>query len=135
MPRKIKATERSHPSSAEISGSDDSSSESEGNAGTFNEGKTPSKSSGATSTAAPKSLKPVCPTPVRIAVGTFSVLIAAGGCVMSVLGANGLYHPADTNISLHRGLLGGGLALVAVGGLGILSAFLEREHVQPATQA
>jgi hypothetical protein len=119
MKVKSKSPVKPNDSSVEIGSSSDTSSDSVAADGAFDEGK------GVT-----HSVMPIFPTPVRILVGGFSALAAVGGCVMSVIGANGLYEPADPNPSLHRGLLGGGLCLLAMGGVGVLSTFVKREHAQ-----
>jgi hypothetical protein len=129
MPNKISHVTSSHSESAEGSESDDSSSKSEKATGKFNEGRPSENSSSSLPAAYYKTLTHICPAPVRIVIGVFSTLTAVGGCVMSVLGANGLYDQTAPDHSLHQGLLGGGLTLVGAGGIGILSTFLKREHM------
>lgn len=135
MPSKIKRSAETPSHSNDISESDNSSSENEHAAGNFNEGRSTNEPSPTNSASTNKRLTPICPAPVRISIGVFSTLVAVGGCVMSVLGANGLYDLSAPDHSVHRGLLGGGLTLVAAGGFGILSTFLEREQAQGTAQA
>lgn len=130
MTGKLKGVEKSNASSIEIGSSSDSSSDSEGVDGAFDEGKA-NRSADEAATPS-KAYVPVCPTPVRILIGVFSTLLTVGGGAMSVIGANALYDPPAPNPSLYRGLLGGGIALLAAGGFGIASTFFEREQVQPA---
>lgn len=126
MTGKIKAVERSNAHSVDVGDSSDSGSESEDMAGAFDEGRTETQPSAAESADAREALTPLCPTPVRIVVGVFSSLVAIGGCTMSVIGFHGLQDPADADYLLHRGLLGGGLALLTSGAMGIASTFVQR---------
>lgn len=136
MPRTIHRHTRSSDSSIEVGSSVDSSSDSEGIDGAFDEGKADVLSSAPASAAPAKTWVPVCPTPVRMAVGVFSGLTAVGGCVMSVVGFLGMQDAHDADFSLHQGLLGGGIALLSAGGAGVVSAFWQREQAQPpATHA
>ena len=132
MKGKVKAVEKSHASSVEISEPSDTSNDNESVDGTFDEGKADRKPAAAESAVLPKAYVPACPTPVRIVVGVFSTVVAVGGCAMGVIGGNALYYPPDPDPSLHRGLLGGGLALLVTGAAGIVSAFFQREQTQPA---
>ena len=125
MSSKVKRSAATPSYSNDVSESDDSSSKNEHAAGNFNEGRSTNEPSPTNTASTNKRLTPICPAPVRISIGVFSTLVAVGGCVMSVLGANGLYDQTAPNHSLHQGLLGGGLTLVAAGGIGILSTFLK----------
>ena len=134
MTGKIKALQKSHDNSIEVSSASDSSSD--GADGAFNEGKATGRTPVVDSSAQPKGLVPVFPTPVRLVVGVFSALVAVGGCTMAVIGFKGTWNSPDPDPSLHAGLLGGGLTLVAAGALGVVSAFFVREQAQPqATHA
>ncbi len=137
MPNKIKPVAGSQSNCVETSSSDQSSSESksENATGKFNEGRPSEKSSAALPATDNRALTPICPMPARIAIGTFSILAAVGGCVMSVLGSNGLYDHTAADHSLHRGLLGGGLTMIAAGGMGIMATFLIQKQVQAPAPA
>lgn len=128
MTGKIKALQKSQDNSIEVSSASDSRSDDAD--GAFNEGKVTGTSAAIDISAQPKGLVPVCPTPVRIVVGVFSGLLTVGGCAMAVIGFKGSLNSPDPDPSLHAGLLGSGLTLVAAGALGVLSVFFEREQAQ-----
>ena len=123
MPPKLNAVKPLHASPA-VADNRPHSDESDGVDGAFDEGNANTNSASA-------ALAYLCPTTVRLTVGMYSVLTAVGGCVMCLMGANGLYNVPDPDSSLHSGLLGGGLALVASGGFGIASTFLQRPQAHP----
>lgn len=136
MTGKIKALQASHDSSVEVGGSDDSSNRSNRTDGAFDEGKAVGKSPAIDASAPPIGLVPVCPTPVRAVVGLFSGVLAVGGCVMALYGFRGTQTSPDHDPSLHAGLLGGGLTMLAAGALGVISVFFEREPAPaPAAHA
>lgn len=86
----------------------------------------------ANSTTDEKNLTPLCPLPVRIAVGVFSSLGAIAGMALAIVGGNALNGPNDPEADLHRVMLGSGGAMLGLGLLGLLSTQVGREHPAPS---
>jgi hypothetical protein len=125
-------THRRTESSAEIESSDSSSSDnhaepSKNYQGDYSEGQV-AKSVNATS--AEKIFTPLCPAPVRLAIGVFSMLGAAAGMTMAIVAGNALNSPSDPEADLHRAMFGAGAAMLGLGFIGVLSTQVKKE--QPA---
>ena len=134
MPRTVH-THHASNSSSYIDSADSSSSEEQvkhtKNAqGSYAEGQIAHPTS---STTAEKNLIPICPLPVRIAVGVFCGLSAVAGMALMIVGGNELNSPNDPEANLHRVMLGSGGGMLTVGFLGMLSTQIGRENLAPST--
>jgi hypothetical protein len=128
-------TPRRTESSAEIDSSDSSSSDNhakrlDDHQGAYSEGRV-AKTANATSTE--KIFTPLCPAPVRLAIGVFSVLGAAAGMTMAIVAGNALNSPSDPEADLHRAILGAGAAMLGLGFIGVLSTQVQKEQTAPST--
>lgn len=132
MTNKVKPTDVSHSSSIEVGGSYDSSSNSAEVDGEFNEGKANRDSAATSIGSKAETFVPLCPKPVRIAVGVFSGLLAVGGCVMSVIGFDRIFDTPNQDHALQYGLIGGGIAMIGSAGIGAWSIFAEQKQLQPS---
>lgn len=70
---------------------------------------------------------PICPTPVRMIVGVFSMLTGAVGVGMMVYGGIGLNNPDNPELDKHRAMLGVGAAMMIVGFFSAVSTTLYRK--------
>ncbi len=82
---------------------------------------------------AEKNLIPICPAPVRIAVGVFCGLGTVAGMALTIVGGNALNSLTDPEANLHRVMLGSGAAMLGLGFLGLLATQVSRENPAPAT--
>lgn len=116
--------------SADLSSSEEQLNRPENAQGNYAEGQVARTTN---STTAEKNLIPICPAPVRIAVGVFCGLGAIAGMALTIVGGNALNSPNDPEASLHRVMLGSGAAILGLGFLGVLSTQLSRANPAPST--
>ena len=114
-------THRRTESSAEIDSSDSSSSDNhakrlDDHQGAYSEGRVATTENTASTE---KIFTPLCPAPVRLAIGVFSMLGAAAGMTMAIVAGNALNSPSDPEADLHRAMLGAGAAMLGLGFIGV----------------
>ncbi len=71
---------------------------------------------------------PLCPQPVRTAIGIFSAMAGLTGMAMLIVGGMGLNNQTDPDSALDQTLAGGGGALMALGFFGACSTQLHTER-------
>lgn len=134
MPRTVHANHSSENSgyidSADSSSSEEQVKRPENAQGNYAEGQVARTIN---STAAEKNLIPICPAPVRIAVGVFCGLGAVAGMALAIVGGNALNSPTDPEANLHRVMFGSGAAMLGLGFLGLVSTQVSRENSAPST--
>ena len=134
MPRTVHANHSSENSgyidSADSSSSEEQVKRPENAQGNYTEGQVARTTN---STTAEKNLIPICPAPVRIAVGVFCGLGIVAGMALTIVGGNALNSPTDPEANLHRVMLGSGAAMLGLGFLGLLATQVSRENPAPAT--
>ncbi len=128
-------THRRTESSAEIDSSDSSSSDNhakclDDHQGAYSEGRVATTENTASTE---KIFTPLCPAPVRLAIGVFSMLGAAAGMTMAIVAGNALNSPSDPEADLHRAMLGAGAAMLGLGFIGVLSTQVKKEQPAPST--
>lgn len=123
MPRTSKVG--SSASSIEV-GEFDSTEESSQEDSSFNEGRTNVAIAIATGPTAP-SYTYAMPTPARIAVGSACVVGIISGIAMIIVGGIGLNQPESSDHAMHKGVFGGGGALLCAGVLGLAPIFVKRQ--------
>jgi hypothetical protein len=133
MPRTVHANHSSE-SAVYIDSADSSSSQAqqkvkENAPGNYAEGQVARTTN---SNTAEKNFIPICPAPVRIAVGVFCGLGAVAGMALTIVGGNALNSPTDPEANLHRVMLGSGAAMLGLGFLGVLSTQVSRENLEPS---
>lgn len=133
MPRTVHANHSSESSvyidSADSSSSQEQEKVKENAQGNYAEGQVARTTN---SNTAEKNFIPICPAPVRIAVGVFCGLGAVAGMALTIVGGNALNSPTDPEADLHRVMLGSGAAMLGLGFLGVLSTQVSRENLEPS---
>jgi hypothetical protein len=133
MPRKVHDSHISD-NSTYIANGDSSSSEEQlkrtaSTKGSYADGRvTPTTNS----ITAERNFIPICPGPVRLAVGVFCGLGAVAGMALAIVGGNALNSPTDPEPDLHRAMFGSGAAMLGLGFLGMLSTQLTRANPAPS---
>lgn len=134
MPRTVHANHSSENSgyidSADSSSSEEQVKRPENAQGNYAEGQVARTTN---STTAEKNLIPICPAPVRIAVGVFCGLGAVAGMALAIVGGNALNSPTDPEANLHRVMFGSGAAMLGLGFLGLVLTQVSRENPAPST--
>lgn len=128
-------THRRTESSAEIDSSDSSSSNNhakrlDDHQGTYSEGRVATTENTASTE---KIFTPLCPAPVRLAIGVFSMLGAAAGMTMAIVAGNALNSPSNPEADLYRAMLGAGAAMLGLGFIGVLSTQVNKEQPTQST--
>ncbi len=91
-------------------------------------GATDSTDSTDSETSAQRVVGPLCPPPVRAAIGIFSALAGLTGMAMLIVGGVGLNNQPGPDNALDQALVGGGGALMALGFFGACSTQLHIER-------
>lgn len=133
MPRKVHGSHRSD-NSAYIDNGDSSSPEEQlkrtaSKQGSYADGRVTHTTH---SNTAERNLIPICPGPVRLAVGVFCGLGAVAGMALTIVGGNALNSPNDPEATLHKVMLGSGAAMLGLGFLGVLSTQLTIANPAPS---